>query len=525
MMTPEHQNSISQREYLRHNGLHLQRKDFMLYDRNNWPTVNMPGTVSSGQSWPAMSYPNNVMAHMNRNQQPYMMPQNNISQSSMGPSPNKRQRQVGPTHGHAPGRAIPQVPPAATFDEEDIGTGDAMDTLTPRDISANRYILHHEWMEEIFSSPYATNQIIPVELGLGRKGEIESLTRDFFNAPINPTSPTDKDTSPARVGRLEPGKADDFSQQATQRVAQIQAEMENLKKQHARRMAKLNKGLAIKQAEQKLKGLSFTGSDKNGHAQPPKSRNSNVANLLGSLESELGKDIKVLKEINCVQKGGLEEKQQLGEGLRGFELEDMADFGDQQVHSTSFPTPQPGSSKGYGSAGQTPHDYPPLSSDGAAKMQPVPVSLIESAQTTEFSPSAVGKEAEASDWIMVEKDGEAGASMTQATPDVDSMMNDTGMDGALDIAGHDLDTAGAALQDFAPDTAAGASEEFNPNDFGEGVDFGNLDTAGEALSGYGEAPELNLDEHGDLGLDDSAFGEAFDATEPTGGQQENDPEV
>lgn len=525
-VTAETQTSITQRDYIRQHG-QLVRKDFMLNDRNNWPVVNMPGGAVSDQSWPNMSYPNNVLAQMNRNQQPYVMP-HAINQPGLGPPAAKRARQMGPAPGHGPSRAIPQVPQTPIIDEEDIGTGDIMDTLTPRDISANRYMLHHEWMEEVFSSPYGTSQIVPVELGLGRKGEIESLTRDFFNAPTGDASSIDNGTAPPRIGRLEKGKADDFSQKAIQRIGEIHAEMERLKRQHARRMAKLNNGLAVREAEQKLRALGVSGNDKNGAAQPGKNRISGVDDLLEKVEAELGKNIKVLKEIDCVQKGGLEEKPPMSEAeLRGFDLEEMADFSDQQVHSTTYATSQPASSRGYGSAGQTPHDVATQASaagDGASKLEQAHVLPAESIPTAEIPPDAATKEAETNDWIIVEKEGEASGQMDQATPDVDSIMNDTAMEAHLQTPGQDLDSAGEALQDFAPDTTAEVAGDFSPNDFGDGVDFGNLDTAGEALSGYGENTELGLDEHGDLGLDDSAFGEAFNATEPSEAHEGSHPE-
>lgn len=519
-VSPQIHTSISQREFLRTRG-QLVRKEFMLYDRNNWPTVTMPAGPGSGHSWPGMAYPNNVM----RNQQPYGMPQQAMNQPGMGPSPAKRLRQTGPIHGHGPNRAYPIAPQNAALDDEDIGTGDTMDVLTPRDISTNRYMQHHEWMEEVFSSPYGTSQIVPIELGLGRKGEIESLTRDFFSAPTNDLAPTKDNATSSRVGRLEPGKADEFSQLATRRVGQIQAEMERLKKQHARRMAKLNDGLAIKEAEQKLRALGVNNHDRNGPTKTFKIQPGSVDEILGRVETELGKNVKILKESNCVQKGGLEEKPQMSEtGLRSFDFEEMTDFSDQQVHSTSYPTPQAASSRGYGTTGHTPRDFPmhpPATGDGAQDYGPPEVLRSEDITMTEMAHGSGPKDVEASDWIMVEKEGEVPRQEDQATPDVESIMNNAALEGSLETSGHDLDTAGAALQDFAPDTAADPSEDFNPNDFGEGVDFGNLDTAGEALSGYGEQTGMGLDEHG-LDLDDSAFGEAFHATEAAAEQQEND---
>ena len=517
-ISPQIHTSITQREYLRTRG-QLVREEFMLYDRNNWPTVSMPAGPVSGQSFPGMAYPNNVM----RNQQPYGLPQQAINQSGMGPSPAKRLRQTGPNHGHGPSRAYPIAPQNPALDDEDIGTGDTMDILTPRDISTNRYMQHHEWMEEVFSSPYGTSQIVPIELGLGRKGEIESLTRDFFSAPTKDLAPTKDSTTPSRVGRLEPGKAEDFSQLATRRVGQIQAEMERLKKQHARRMAKLNDGLAIKEAEQKLRALGINSHDRNGSTKTFKVQSSSVDEILGRVETELGKNLKILRDIHCVQKGGLEEKPQVSEtGLRNFDFEEMADFSDQQVHSTSYPTPQAASSRGYGSTGHTPRDFamhPPVTGDGAQEHEPPEVLPSGDITMTEMAQDSGAKDAEAGDWIMVDKSGGVSRQENQATPDVESIMNNAALEGNLDTPGHDLDTAGAALQDFAPDTVA---EDFN--DFGEGVDFGNLDTAGEALSGYDEHTGMGLDEHG-LDLDDSAFGEAFHATEAAEQQEKSSLEA
>ena len=516
------QASLAQREYLRIRG-QLLRKEFMLYDRNNWPTISMPNGPVSSQSWPAMAYPNNVMSHMNRNQQPYGMPQHVINQSVIGPSPAKRLRQTGPIQGHGPNRAYPIAPQNAVLDDEDIGTGDSMDVLTPRDISTNRYMQHHEWMEEVFSSPYGTSQIVPIELGLGRKGEIESLTRDFFNAPTHAIEPTKDKANSSGLSRLKPEKSLNFSQLASQRVSQIQAEMDKLKKQHARRMAKMTDGLAIREAERKLRAQGATYRDRNGPTKTHKMQSSDIDEFLGRTEIELGKTVRVLKEVNCLQKGGLEEKPRgLEAELHNFDFEDMADFGDQQANS--YPTPQAASSRGFGSTAHTPHEYamqPPTTGNGAQENEQPQTLAAEDVTMAELTSGLGAKDAETSDWIMVEKEGDASRPENQATPDIESIMNETALDGNMATPGNDLDTAGAALQDFAPNTAADPSEDFNPNDFGDGVDFGNLDTAGEALSGYGEHTELELHEHGGLELDDSAFGEAFHATE-TSEQQEKD---
>ena len=47
----------------------------------------------------------------------------------------------------------------------------------PREIAAQRYTQHHEWMEEVVGSAYPINRIKPVDLGLGLAGELEAITR------------------------------------------------------------------------------------------------------------------------------------------------------------------------------------------------------------------------------------------------------------------------------------------------------------------------------------------------------------
>ena len=297
----------------------LVRKEFMLHDSASWPTINLPGNPNQAFPQQPMGYPNDVMAHMNRSQQQAYMQQQqaNASQRGIGPSPSKRPRHgtQGSMHGSATAIPAPMVPQDPSLDDED-GTvgGDYMDFLTPRDISLHRYIQHHEWLEEILESPYDTNQIVPGDLGLGRKGELESLTRDFFEAPVDPTPkekfdpkepprPVDEVVIP-RVGRLEAGKADDFTQRASEKVAQINEQMEKLRRQHARRMAKLSKGHSIKEATKELRQQTneIISGDLKGLG------NNQYQSMDDLALATIGKPVQPIQDIKCVQKGGLEEK-------------------------------------------------------------------------------------------------------------------------------------------------------------------------------------------------------------------------
>ena len=491
----------------------------MLHDRNNWPTINLPSSTIP-QPWnPNSNYPNNVISQMSRNHQSYMMQHQAASQAAMGPSPAKRQRQVGPTHAHGSSRnQVPMMAQDPSMEDEDTVNGDVMDTLTPRDISANRYIQHHEWMEEIFSSPYETYRIVPVELGLGRKGEIESLTRDFFDAPTSGEPGIAKGAVPPRVGRLEDGKADDFTARATQRIAGLNAEMEKLKKQHARRMAKINQGNVVKEAEQKLRNQAPNkhGNDDNA------SHTDGVVEIIEKVQVQLGKNITTIKDVECIQRGGLEEKSQANErDLQSFDPDQsMQDLGPEEAQSIPYQMQEAPSSRDYGSTGHTPQAYPqpPVTGDGAQNLGPVKEMSGEDMTMAEMPPEANTRDIETGDWIMVDKEGDSRPAENKETPDVGDVAHHPALGGEFGTPGDELNITGDPLTNFAPDQ--GVTDEFNPDDFTDTVDFGTLDTAGEGLSGFAEETnaDIGLTEHGDLGLDDSAFGEAFHAPEP--GEQE-----
>lgn len=501
----------------------------MLHDRNNWPTINLPGPGFGQQ---AAGYPGNVISHMNRShQQTYMQQQQAAgSQAGIGPSPSKRQRQAppnGPPTSITAG-AISQE--TTVMEDEDTSRGDLMDFLTPKDISTMRYTQHHEWIEEIFSSPYATGQIIPVELGLGRKGELEALTKNFFDAP---TTGTPRSTSggvpvPSRVGKMEAGKAEDFTKRATAKIAEINAEMEKLKRQHARRIAKVKKGVTVREAEHDLRSAGSIENGTEGWKFDPMisspiggesanailAQQGSVDKIVRKVEAELGKSIIVVTELECLQKGGLEEKGS-GEDVMNEDY-DMADHSADLSRRPSQSTAHllPGDIHPIGhvnSVGRTPQ----VSYDGAADTDEPTKNAQDSTNGNvammEISQAPEGKEPEGGDWIMVNKESDT----TPENEDLsvlNDFTNDSAMDSTAAVTDDVLNTAGDALQSFTPSAGNPPSADFaTNNDFTETVDFGNLDTAGEALSGYGEehGTTMGLDEDANLGLEDSAFGDAF----------------
>jgi hypothetical protein len=278
---PQVQTMLSQRRYLQSHG-QLGRKEFMLHDRANWPVINFPAMQSA--------VPPGRPGHSP------MMPGY--------PAPGPMGGRTGlPAHNRV--RSIGMMPGEITVEEEeDVSRGDVLDFMTPRDISKMRYIQHHEWMEEIMSSPYATKQIIPTDLGLGRKGELEALTRGFFEAPTSIHQEHSDNAAPARVGKLDPGKAEDFTNMAAQKVADMQADLEKMKERHAKRMAKLRKTTVLNTAEKRLRTAS-NGSRENGAEQVLR-RGEIVEDIVHEVEETTGRRIGTMTNVKLVQRGGLE---------------------------------------------------------------------------------------------------------------------------------------------------------------------------------------------------------------------------
>lgn len=506
----------------------LVRKEFMLRDSASWPTINLPGNPNPGYPQLAMGYPNDVMAHMNRNQQQAYIQQQqaSVSQRGVGPSPAKRPRHGGSGHGHGSATAIPApvlLQDSANEDEDGTVGGDYMDYLTPRDISLHRYLQHHEWLEEILESPYNMNQIVPGELGLGRKGELESLTQDFFDAPIDGTPketfPTPKET-PAhqedsvtpRVGRLAPGKFEEFTKRATEKVAEINAEMGKLKRQHARRMAKLNKGLALKEAEERIRAETLeilSGDFSKSGADHDQKINEYARDIVG-------RNITPLQDVVCVQKGGLEEKPEARDSNeQDYDMVDHLNLDGAQSEAPARPVQQEREPRINTSAvgdqleiSYTQAAIPETSHSEGAKMEEEHVLPEQSEDTT------------ANNWIMVNKDGDSGAG-DQDLGDLDIFANDAAMQPSIDTPaaigtpGDDMSQAfeqglgDAAAETFEQGGEGDTARDFETNDFSEGIDFGDLDTAGADLYAEG-IDNTGLDEQG---IGDNAFGEAFQSTD------------
>ncbi|OWP06662.1 hypothetical protein B2J93_5141 [Marssonina coronariae] len=340
------QQIMSTRSYLQSHGQIVQ-KEFMLHDRNNWPSIGFPRGPPRGG--PPM---------YGANAPPARMPQTMaypVQQHPAGP-PAKRARTQPSTNQAVASTAAP----LEVDDEEDFTRGDFFDLMTPRDVSMARYKQNHEWMEEVLSSPYAIHQIIPTDLGLGMRGQLGSLTEGVFDAPYNPLRPYDPkqqdmlaDKDPAKqvkgvfftpyhsedkdapkedvpknvyVGRLDPEKAEEFRKRVNEQILEINAEIEKMKAKHAKRMAKFRKGSLISNAEKELRTAvdqpAETGPEvwrlegrieedeeeeeekktKAAIKAPPK-----VSDIVAQVEASVGRHAAAVKELIRIQDGGYEE--------------------------------------------------------------------------------------------------------------------------------------------------------------------------------------------------------------------------
>lgn len=494
----------------------LPRKEFLLHDRSQWPMIALPTGISK---------------------------------------PGAGQL-VG---GHRRGGSIDQQ--AMIEEEEDVSRGDVLDFITPREISRMRYEQHHEWMEEILESPYATKQIVPSELGLGKKGTMEVFTNGFFTAPMSHSQ--DPLTGP--VGKLGSVKADEFTKHADSKLAEMQADLEKMKQQHIRRMEKLKRTTDLGMAERKVRNMN-----------PADDSYKTVA---AHVQNMMGRKIDIVHRVHQVSKGGQQDikpivrqpqytapqnayqmQQQQQMQLQAQSQAQVNQQQQQQQRSQPQPSQQTPSIPQQAQQPQ-PQNTPqtqipstiaqpsaqpqnqqvttqpqPSSSttqqqvqQQTSQTQPQPQTETSSTQSAQQSVAVPAKEpVEPTDTQSTHDSGNAQMQNNDALDGGDMNVDDYGdvdngnadgddWDMLVDQSGgaddQNVDDQGDAepdaLQADMPDTTSPPQQDQNThnltgetNDFDMVTDFdANMDTAGDALADYGADDDLNLD--------DSAFGDAF----------------
>jgi hypothetical protein len=542
------QQVLSFRQHLFQMG-QIVRKEFMLSDRVNWPQIPFP---QRGQSMYAPAMP------------PRHVPQAMAYPPHPGPA-------VGPTPkrrgGHGPA-GQPQMMGAgyqnvegAFDDEEDISRGDMFDHLSPREISMARYQQNHEWMEEILSSPYRIGQIEAADLGLGRKGELASLTEGIFEAQGSDALTT----GPKKpyTGQLDPGLAEEFRKRVRERNEAVKAEIEQMKAHHSKMLAKFKGNAVIRDAEQALCAASqdtvaefwrLEGKFEDGEETVNGKAHKSLEEILASVEEVVGKRAVFVHDVHRIQDGGYQEPapdpeivqpppqlpgDPAGTGLpasmsrgpshagshaSGVMIGDSdIDMGGtaagllDQMHtgfsSTStpinnFPTPQPHLSAIPSSVATpanlnvpSPHPAHAPTSQPSALAQG-DVRMDNNAMSKDTTTTAPDQGTGSGDWVVVPKD------------DLPPHPNQN-PSSAMQSAGAAIAPAQQQQQQqpalSKPVSAAATPLNFDAdnNDFSS---LGDLDTAGDALASY-DPPSRDDD---DLNMDmveDSAFGDAFHGVE------------
>ena len=472
----------------------LARKEFMLHDASNWPKVEFGQPAAMRQ----------------QQQQPYYNPMQPGRPYVAQPPPAKRMR------GAPPAQARPTIAgtplPDTSLEDEENATQDAFDFLTPREISLSRYKQHHEWMEDIFSSPYPVGSIAPIDLGLGLMGELAPLTAGILDVagPENPDTVKDK-YKIKDYYRMNPEHLKDFNTRVAEYTKTEKAEIDKMQADHTRKMAQLKRTRTYIKAERRLRDLARSASSDDESTDP-------TDNVVQDLEKSLGVKFDAKKSVVCVDKGGFIERQPSppqkaqvnGNGTQansnGSNNDGVSDFDNTAASLLD--------QYGTGSLGGTPGN----------------ISMPQMSQPPSQSQSAVGTPS------LLTGNTAQQQSFDQGTPQVDTEAGNDLLDLDVEMSGM-TNVDDKATDDWivADQQASGAQSAGNPqsaanNDntnsnnqntlghasvdadtgsmFDSVPDFTNfegIDSAGDALADFGQDDNMGL---GDL-VDDSAFGDAF----------------
>lgn len=445
----------------------------------------------------------------------------------------------------------------------------------------HRYRQNHEWMEEILSSPYRIGQIEVADLGLGRKGELASLTDGVFES--QGTGNWEQGPKKPYTGHLDPEIAAMFKTRVEERSAAHRAEIAKMKEQHEKMLTSLSALATIKQAEQDLRfateeaGPEFwrlegrlEDSDE-GLNRLNLYQNHKVDDILARVEEAVGRRAAVVRDVCRVQDGGYQEPAPEPEPepvLQPAQLQSDVDLGApsasmsrqpshagsqnsgvmigdsdidmggtaagllDQMHTgfsststpiNSFPTPQPHLSA-IPSSAATPANLniPSPLPVPAPTSQPLPGAgddiKMDDADASKAVITAPDQGTGSGDWVVVPKGGGSPASFGNASAPAGPTNAAVPSIGDGSAAHLGISSKGPSA---AQTPADGIGFDGDNNDFSS---LGDLDTAGDALASY-DPP--SVDASGGLGdlnmdMDDSAFGDAFHGVQQSAGNTPND---
>ncbi|KAI1170538.1 hypothetical protein F4777DRAFT_568719 [Nemania sp. FL0916] len=529
---PRLQTIMEARGYLQRCG-QIQRKEFILSDKPNWPQITWPKENSRQPMYQANRGVPQTVAY------PPHAP------VAAGPPP-KRARTNQPAHGQPTPLSLMAQPNFE--DEEDTSRGDLFDLLTPRDVSIGRYKQNHEWMEEILSSAYRMGQIGFADLGLGLKGELASLTEGIFEAQ-GANATTQALTKPPTI-HLDPGQAAEFRKRTHEKIESTTAEIEKMKADHARKMAKFKQNSLISASEKELRtavddpSSEFLHLDSREEADDISNRwqpkyHKKVDEIVSQVEAQLDRQVEVIHDLKRIQQGGYQEPapepaaqahalqasvggapipsangssamsrqpSQAGSQQSGFMMGDSdIDMGGtaagllDQMHTSasSNSTPHLPMSAAPSNAAtpanlNVPSPHPLSHQVGYSANQNANTKMDG---TDVAAGNATDQGLGAGDWVVVPKGG--------VTPD--GHTDNSSINGAPRVMG---------TSSKQPSAAGTPSVGFN----GDHNDFSSLEdlnSAGDALAGFSGTPG-GMSEGLDLNMEDSAFGDAFHGVDTQG---------
>ena len=540
----------NQRNFVTRGG-QIRRKEFMLSDRVNWPSLQDLAPRPPQHMAPQMT-PRGVPQAMAY-----------APQGAVGP-PAKRAKHSQAQAQQA--QAAGQQPEIAIDIEEEAVRGDVFDQLTPREISMARYQQNHEWMEEILSSPYRVNQITPADLGLGLKGELASLTEGIFAAhSVGAHDPSKQSEEKSYVGRLDGDLADKFRQRVQRHIESTKSEIEKMQAEHAQALEEFKKGSILNSKEKELRTLvegtgpeiwrvevESRGEVSSGEAPKSSEPKKSLDEIISQVEQSTGKKIERKPTADRIQDGGYQipapepepvpvvqpdttaaglvapstemsrqpsnAGSQASAALLGDSDMDMGGtaaglldqmhtgFSSNSTPINNFPTPQAQLSAAHSNAA-TPSNVnvpsPAAQQPSGAATADVNMGGTESGakQSSTTPDQGTGS----GDWVVVPKDGSAPNASTAPAAAQPGTAGEASKEGATP-------GASAAPKPVSAAATPGVEGSFDQNDFSS---LGDLDTAGDALASFddgtggGEDGGLGDDLDLQMDMEDSAFGDAY----------------
>ncbi|KAI2635132.1 hypothetical protein GGS21DRAFT_490347 [Xylaria nigripes] len=529
---PQVPSIMETRGYLHRCG-QIQRKEFILSDRVNWPQIAWPRELPRQPMYPA-----------NR-----QIPQN-MAYPPHGPAPSgppsKRARINQTAHGQMhpmPGMGQPEID-----DDEDTSRGDLFDLLTPRDVSISRYKQNHEWMEEILSSAYRMSQIGFSDLGLGLQGELAGLTDGIFEAQ-GANAVNQVPTKPA-ITQLDPELAAEFRKRVNDKINSTKAEIEKMKANHARQMAKFKKNSLITVSEKELRTavddattdmlcLEAKEEAEDTATRWPPRHPKKVDDIVSQVEAHLNRRAEVIHDLRRIQHGGYQppiaeshiqdnDLQTSGNGGSIFNMNGSNAMSRQPSHAGSqqsgFMMGDSDIDMGGTAAGLLDQMHTGASSNSTPQL-PMSVAPSNAATPANFNVASPHPLAHQYDVSVNRNPGarmDTTAVATGSAPDQGSGTGDWVVvskggtpDGNTDAASTTGPSKALGPSSKQPSVAGTPSGGFN----GDNNDFGSLEdlnSAGDALAGFSETPD-GMGEGLDMNMEDSAFGDAFHSVDTQGG--------